>query len=80
MQVFHRVEQSLHIIWKLRRKAHLLTGDRMRKFQLPGMKRLPADPGEIRTVEKVTGQGMTDVLHVHTDLVGATGFQPQLYQ
>ena len=31
---------------------------------------------QLGAIEKVTGQGMADVGHVQTDLVGAAGFQP----
>lgn len=47
----------------------------MGEFQLVGVQGLALYDAVIRIVEKISWKRVPDVLHVHPNLVGTTGFQ-----
>ena len=52
----------------------------MKKIKLIGMERLTFYTVVNRIIKVIPWEGMADVFHVHTDLMGASGFQVQLCQ
>ena len=73
--IFLLCKCSAEILRHRRQETHRLPGDRVGKFQLEGMQRLAFDNAVIRIVEKISWKRVPDVLHVHPNLVGTTGFQ-----
>ena len=55
--------------------AYGFSCNRMDEFQLEGMQRLAFDDAVIRIVEKIPWKRVSDVLHMHPDLMGTAGFQ-----
>lgn len=52
----------------------------MGKFQLKGVKSLPADPVKIRMVEKISGKRASDIFHMDTDLMRSSGIQMKFHK
>ena len=66
------------ISWYWSGNAHIFPCDRVGEFQLVGVQGLSFYDPVIRIIEKISWQRVSDVLHMHTDLMGAPGFQVEL--
>ena len=66
------------IFWDRGSHTHVFSCNRVSKFQLKGVQGLSFYNSVIWIVEKVTWQRMSNVLHMHTDLMSASGFQMEL--
>ena len=66
------------IFWDRGSNTHVFSCNRVSKFQLKGVQGLPFYNSVIWIVEKVSWQRMSNVLHMHTDLMSASGFQMEL--
>ncbi len=63
------------IFWYRGGDAHDFFCNWMGEFQLVGVQGLALYDAVIRIVEKISWKRVPDVLHVHPNLVGTTGFQ-----
>ena len=71
----------LHILRQGLLPRHGLPGDGVEEGEPGGVEGGPGDQAvSLRAVEKVPGEGVADVGHVHPDLVGAASVQLQLHQ
>lgn len=73
-------EEITHIGGERRLEAECLPVDGMAEAERVGMQRLPGNIAEVRVIEEVAGQRMTEVEHVDADLMRASGLEPQADQ
>lgn len=69
--------QVSHILRQRSREFKLLSGHRVGKAQIDGMKRLTVDQTVVRAVEKIPRQRVPDGFHMDADLVRSSGFQQE---
>src|SRR5690606_11455053 len=68
-------EKPLHVLGQFRLQTDPLARPRVFKTENPGMKGLSPDrvAAFFRTVDEIPDERMTDILHVHPNLVGSPG-------
>ena len=69
------MEHTVHIFRKRGSENHLLSGNGVEKCQPVGVQRLSADEFHIGIVKIVSNEGMTDMFHMNTDLMGTARLQ-----
>ena len=72
---FMMMKGVCEISWNWSSNAHTFSCDRVGEFQLEGVQRLSFHDHVIRVIEKISWQRVSDMLHMHTNLMGAPGFQ-----
>ena len=66
-----------HIFRQCGCEFHMLSRDRMNKGETVGMQCLTPDILHVWVVQIISDKRKTNILHVHTDLVCASGFQKE---
>lgn len=75
-----RAQNMLQILWKRALEKHRFPGNGMGKSQGIRVQRLAGTVPVSRIIEKITQQGMADMLHMDADLMGAARVQLELYK